>query len=497
MIKQLNINQQEFKFQFESHPNYPSALAFSDTLNFLGIKNEVYELEKEFWDELPDEFIAITNNNFSLIKKEKENYKVFSENEKTLSKEELYKNSLDIVMLFEKTETTKVPSYKNTQLYIYLFLGLILLFSLWQNSFTGFLFNFLSVVGLFISLELFKKKFGQESVALNTVCGGNTNTTSTNSCSKIIDSDNINFLGLKLSDFSLVYFLGILILGIFFPTTEFVIQISAFTSILVILYSLYVQIFEEKAICKICLLIISVLVLQILISCFYFQFIFSLPVLLLSLLSFVALFSAFVFINNLLTENEDLKKSNIRNLRFKRNYEVFKRELLLDEKINFKDNFSGFFFGNPQSTLHISLVSNPFCGFCKEAHNIMENLLVKYPETISFQIRFNYFPETVTSESTELMKILTNIYNKSKQEFLSALHFWFENNDLSKFKEQYKNDILNTDLSTTIEIAKDNLENNLTFTPIFLINGYKFPNTYDREDIFYFTDELSEDEQIN
>ncbi|MBF5027944.1 hypothetical protein [Planobacterium oryzisoli] len=55
LTKKLNVNTQEFKFQFQSHPNYPSALALSDTLNFLGIENSAYELEKEYWNEIPTE----------------------------------------------------------------------------------------------------------------------------------------------------------------------------------------------------------------------------------------------------------------------------------------------------------------------------------------------------------------------------------------------------------------------------------------------------------
>jgi hypothetical protein len=34
----------------------------------LGVKNDAYELDKEYWDELPEEFIAIVENSFSLVK---------------------------------------------------------------------------------------------------------------------------------------------------------------------------------------------------------------------------------------------------------------------------------------------------------------------------------------------------------------------------------------------------------------------------------------------
>ena len=107
LINYLKLDKQEFIFQFNSHPNYPSALAFSDTLNFLGVKNDAYQLDKEYWDELPEEFIAIVDNSFSLVKKSGSNYSVYSEKAKTLDKEELYKNSTDFVLLFEKTENAE------------------------------------------------------------------------------------------------------------------------------------------------------------------------------------------------------------------------------------------------------------------------------------------------------------------------------------------------------------------------------------------------------
>src|SRR5690349_20579776 len=82
LINYLKLDKQEFTFQFNSHPNYPSALAFSDTLNFMGVKNDAYELDKEYWDELPEEFIAIVDNAFSLVKKSGSNYSVYSEKAK-------------------------------------------------------------------------------------------------------------------------------------------------------------------------------------------------------------------------------------------------------------------------------------------------------------------------------------------------------------------------------------------------------------------------------
>ena len=102
LINNLRLDNQEFLFQFQSHPNYPSALAFSETLNFMGVSNNAYNLEKEYWKELPEEFITIYNGNFALIKKDKQFFKIFSDEVKTISKEDLDKNTADFVLLFEK-----------------------------------------------------------------------------------------------------------------------------------------------------------------------------------------------------------------------------------------------------------------------------------------------------------------------------------------------------------------------------------------------------------
>lgn len=105
LISKLRIDSNEFFFQFQSHPAYPSALAFSDTLNFLGVKNDAYELEKEFWEELPSEFITLYQNNFALIRRFNDKVNVLIDKEEIISFEELKENSQNFILLFEKSST--------------------------------------------------------------------------------------------------------------------------------------------------------------------------------------------------------------------------------------------------------------------------------------------------------------------------------------------------------------------------------------------------------
>lgn len=496
LINHLKLDKQEFLFQFNSHPNYPSALAFSDTLNFMGVRNDAYELDKEYWDELPEEFIAIVDNNFSLVKKSGGHYSVYSDKAQTISKEDLHKKSTDFVLLFEK-DPASVRSFTSYKPILYIILGLIALYSVLTQSWYGALFNILSLAGVYISLEIFNQKFGNTSAVIGSICGDVSGNQSANSCNKIITQDKTSIFGLKFADFSLIYFTGIAVLGLFLPATSMIIKGFTFASVLAIVYSLYIQGFVEKTFCRVCLLIISLLVAQIIISVFFFENIyFDIRTALLSFILWIVLSGSVLYLNHTLSEKEKLQKSNAKNLRFKRNYDLFKRELLEKEKISFTDNDT-FFIGDKDAKLHISIISNPYCGFCKDAHKIMEDLLQKYPNDISLQMRFNYSPDKQNEKLTGLISDFMYIYkNKPADDFLKLVEYWFETRDEQKIRQKTGAVSTGEDLSRLVEMSAENRNAGLNFTPIILINGYQFPDKYDREDIYYFIDELTEDEEV-
>ncbi|SQB45604.1 vitamin K epoxide reductase family protein [Chryseobacterium jejuense] len=315
LINYLKLDKQEFIFQFNSHPNYPSALAFSDTLNFLGVKNDAYQLDKEYWDELPEEFIAIVDNAFSLVKKSGSNYSVYSEKAKTLGKEELYKNSSDFVLLFEKAENVENKTAFNFKPILYAVFAVILIYSFIYQGPLEAIFNLLSLAGVYISLELFNQKFGNTSAVIGSICGAAPATQTANSCDRIIKQDKTSILGLKFSDFSLIYFTGLAILGLFLPATAYIVKGFTFVSILAIGYSLYVQAFVEKTFCRVCLLIISILVGQLVISAFFFQNLtFGVGALLLTVILWAMIFSAVMYFNTLLEQKEELQKTMLKIL---------------------------------------------------------------------------------------------------------------------------------------------------------------------------------------
>ncbi|WP_144891240.1 vitamin K epoxide reductase family protein [Flavobacterium tiangeerense] len=497
--KKLKVSQDEFLFQFQSHPNYPSVLSFSDTLTFLGFKNEVYEIEKEFWLELPQKFITIYENKYTIVEGLDDNYLVSNDKVEKISTDKLYNDSENIVLLFDDNEENEYSTDRltiNNKWFIRFLMSLIIGYSFFTHSHVLFVFNIFSIFGLYVSLELFKTKFGRKSAVINSICTGSGKVSETNnSCTKIFKSDKINFIGLKLSDFSLVYFFGLLFVGLFIRENYFILKYLSFLSGIVICYSLYIQLFIEKTFCKICLLIIVTLLCQMIVSIFFINIIVSVDVLFISVFSFLVIFSLVAYINSILDEKEKNHILNVKNIRFKKNYSIFKRELQ-EKKYNFHIKNDEFRFGSKDSRLNISLITNPYCGYCAEIYKIIRKIIKRYPD-ISLQLRFSYLPINADHNLTLLITIFRNIYTKKGADFfLEAIEFWHDRNDIEIFLNEYSQFTLETEMDGIIDLAEENISFGLTYTPQILINNYLFPVLYERNDIFYFLDNLIEDEDI-
>jgi uncharacterized membrane protein len=493
---QLKISKNEFLFQFQSHPNYPTALAFSDTLNFLNINNDVYEIPKEKWDDLPKKFIIFYKNKYTIVEKLNKDFLIYNDKKEKISKENLYNDSEDIVFIFDETSNTNDEKKINYKWIINFFFAFILTYSIFHSHQYLFVYNLLSALGLYISLELFNAKFGNESHIINTFCTNNSIKTSDykNNCSKIFNSDKISFFDLKLSDFSLVYFLGILILGVFVKEIDYFLKFISILSIFIILYSLYIQIFVEKTYCKICISIIFILILQIFISTIFFSNIFNYNLFFIVTFCFVSIFFFVLYNNDVLVQKQKYYGISLKSIKFKKNYDIFKKVLKAKHyKLKIKND--EFLLGNRNSKLQISLITNPYCGFCQNATLLLKKILIKYPQ-ISIQLRFNYFANNTDENLKFIISIFRNIYkNQDEMLLFDAIEFW-HNNDIDIFKEKYNSFIYETEMNEIIKLAEENKNFEFTYTPQILINNYHFPNLYEREDIFLFIDDLLEDDEI-
>lgn len=494
LLHKLKLDSKEFLFQFQSHPEYPSALAFSDTLNFMGVKNQVYQVEKEFWNELPNSFIALYKNEFNLVERQGLQVVLHGNDVQKKDFDEVTKGSSDVVFLYERPTDSIIHKTGSAANYIF-YLGaaiaigvLALHFNVWQFS-----FGLLSLIGVYLFADIFKDKFGLAAPAMQRLCGGNValSTGKTSGCDQIIKGDHNKFLGLKFADFGLVYLIGLLLSGILMGEA-FMIKVLSTVALVAVAYSVYYQL-KHKAFCRVCASAGVLLLAQAAITWLGFETSsFTLQEFLLTGVLFLFILGGIMLLNTVIEERQRYQKENLVNLKFKRNYGLFRQTLLAKDRVAFKQQ--GLIIGDSQAPLRISMVSNPYCGFCKDAHHLLGNLWLAHPEKIALSFRFNYFPKSDDESLTFLMKSFQSIVDSNK--LTDAINFWYETRDIQNYKTKYPLIKEEISLEAIVNTAQENQQKNFTFTPIFFINGYQYPDLYAREDLSYFIEDLLEDGEI-
>ncbi len=506
--QKIILDFQEFQFQVETHPDYPSLLAFSDALSFFNIPNVAFNLSFEEIDNLPDSFIALLSKehqqpNLYHIKKQGNHY-LYLEEKKSIKivKEQLKLLWQNIVLLAEKpvepVEKNKSKIFSTKFIFAVLvafILGMVWLFS---HSFYLAIFGVLIIIGVFFSIEALKTELGLESKISESFCRIVANA----DCGQVINSTKNKWLQkIKISDISLVFFTSQLLTLLIFSVAGFseffgYVLIALLLSLPMTLYSIFFQYKIEKKWCPICLSIIGTVYAELVFLLFIKQdFYFEGKTLSLFFIVYLIVFGLVYLLKPVFLERKDLNEKYIKQLRFSRNYEVFKNTLQKSETQFFEKEY--IVLGNRGSKYKISIVTSPLCGYCKDAHHILDSIFTHYADKIAVSIRFN-FDENFDEKTQNLFLRLSEIYEqKGDNTFMEALKEWFE---YKNFKSWFSKFGLpeNTESVREIlkEITKENLILGLNFTPNILLNQYSFPKQYDREDLEYFLADWIEDEEL-
>lgn len=507
--EKINIDQNEFSFQVQSHPNAPSLLAISDTFSFFKIDNLAMQIEYEDIVHLPDNFIA-------LLKGESASFLAFIERIETgfrytykdkpivVAKETFQGMFQNIVLLAEKEENDDQTTKKSNSFLVLILLGIVYLISVLVTSFSllPFLIVFLASIGVYLSLEAISHEFGVKTKFSEVVCG----LTAKTDCDAVINGKKSKFLiFFNLSVSSIVFFsaqlLALLFLIISDQTIGFcnlTIMLLLFCALPVSFISVYQQWFVAKKWCPICLAIIFVIYLELLTLLLFnnLSMLINGIAVVYYLVAIMACYLVTVFSKKIVKTNFDLQSEITTNNRFKRNYSLFKMALLSSDKVDDKPIISGsIVLGNPDAKLKIIVVSSPFCGHCKDVHESIENILGRYSDIVSIEIRFNFNHEFLDERSKVIHQRLVRAYFENGQiTFMKVLRDWFENKDIEQLIYKEMNSLI--DMKTN-EILHEqflwNKDNSITFTPAIIINGYHFPVQFDRGDLIYFINELVDD----
>ena len=102
-------------------------------------------------------------------------------------------------------------------------------------------------------------------------------------------------------------------------------------------------------------------------------------------------------------------------------------------------------------------------------------------------------------ELTTDLEVLNALYvigsTENEAYYYRSVNDWYDVKDKTKWLEKYKK---SSDIQS---ILKDNNEwamaHGFTFTPCVFINGFRYPDPYDHEDLLFFVEELLEDQSLH
>lgn len=277
-----------------------------------------------------------------------------------------------------------------------------------------------------------------------------------------------------------------------FNGRSLLLYVLSFLAVVFSIWSIWYQFVKSKQKCTLCLCVQAVVLLNAL-----FLFLSAGSILLFGTYAFLnELFvygCSFVFIllvvNRIASLVADKVKENhiVQELSaLKYDDEVFLHLLKKQSHDEVSDEDSKICFGDRNSPMQITVLSNPHCRPCALMHERLKKLMARANRSICIRYIFSYF------SNIESNKVLIDAYLRNDENTTEKIYDeWFD-----KGKVRPKQFMLDHGLDIKDRGVDDIFDRherwrkkyNLYATPTVLVNGYLLPSYYKVEDLLYFKD---------
>ncbi len=524
LIRSLNakITETTLREDLQTHPDYPSLLSISDTLNTYNIENIALKTRVDNFSQFPVPFIAHIRDThthdqiFTLIHRVtagKILYEIPGKNKLAEEKEDefIHRFSGHVLLLdgsearAEKNYPAKKKKEKRRQFFNVFALSaipaitLLYIISLFiQYSFSTILspilFLALTLAGSIVSFLLLLFEIDTHNPVLKDICQAGKKL----NCSAVLQSTASGIMGISWSSIGFCYFSGMLLslltlgagnAGVLLLTGSLALLALPYT-----LFSVYYQWRIVRQWCVLCLAVQAILLLQFVVAltgCFFDH-----PI---SALSFSECFiTVFFFILPAvglyislpaLKESKNGKTHYAALQRLKHNRQVFEALLSRQKTVQHSANGLGILLGNPDATWQVIKVCNPYCGPCARAHPVLEELL-HTNSGVSLQIIFTATGEDADPGTAPVQHFLAIAQQHDEAITRQALDDWYNppEKDYTAFAKKYPvDDKVQFEQKEKIQSMKawcDAMQ--ISFTPTLFINGHQLPEIYNITDLKYF-----------
>lgn len=480
---------------YKSHPDYPSLNAVSETLTLIDINNIVFRVNHQEFDDLPDMFLGIIDDNLAIIKKDLDKVIIKRKDDEIgqFSYEDFFSKWNGIVILIDEnldSKKKKVP-FSLDEIILLIILTLFYFFYNFFNPFFGKLslaVFILSLIGIIFSIKIIKEKnnFSKYNTT-SRLCKIHSSV----SCFSVLNSEysKIN-KWVDFTDLPIIYFSSITIYQLYIVSGYKEIIILSLFLTPFILFSIWIQKFKIKKWCILCLFISGVVIsLSSLIFINGFDLsIKNLIYLTLITLTFGLFELKFKKINHI---KESLYDENVELRRFKRKFELFnylaKPVKLENELINFEK----LIIGDQNVSITLTLILSPNCTHCYTTYINAKELQNKYSEILNVEIFFNVNPNHKTFDDLYLISRLYEIKKTDKMDVINALDDWFvKMKTFADWKRKWGNKEEKVQVEYLVQQYNWCINNGFNYTPVILINNKIYPDSYKIDELKYFINNL-------
>ncbi len=507
-----NYDKKDLELQLQIHPNYPSFQSITDTLDYFGIDNIAVEVPKEALDQLPKSFVSLVKNDeveeiVAVIKKNDSiELKHTSLKKKKYSLDQFQEIWVPKVIAVEYTAKQKLMTgqpFLQYFLLAVLCIGLAFTFIERALNVDQLLFLGISVIGVVFSFFALRESLGIQSQTIHQFCTsvGNTN------CGDVINNNSGKlFKNFSLADAGIVFFGSLIIYQVIYGFNN-ALFIPSVIGIPVILYSIYSQAFVIKKWCAICIAMGIVSTGIAIVALRSLQFDTNLTQISGLLIVFALFTLVYLFAKEKVVESSSFKAENLKLNQFKRDGQIYNHLLSISEKIEDTATIENeIVLGNPNSDFKIISLTNPMCGYCKDAFEAYSRVLKTMGKDLQIVIRLALTMDDIDNEATQIgIKLFEIYHDQGSNSFVDAYNDWFADRTYTKWIKKYG---APTNDSKHIEVLKKQSEwsekNELRYTPASLINTTIYPKKYSYAEFFHFmsimvenqSDSVSEEETI-
>lgn len=508
----VKVNQATVNNTLQNHPDWPSLLCVSDSLQKWNVPNAAGKLNVSDIDQLPVPFMAeILKRETTLVTVASiaENNISYTGNGKgtiTETRENFLKKWTGVYLLAERMTESGEKEFrqKKQQFLIKSILPLslfILLFGVLLNVLqknitvtaaflkTGiYLQFFILVAGVIVSALLLWYEIDRNNSLLKKVCTGFTK----GNCNAILTGKAAKvFNWLSWSEVGFFYFTGGVLTLISTPYNQ-IPYIFNLIALPYIIFSIYYQWKIARQWCVLCLVVQGLLFLGA-INVFINGLATNLETLTAGSVAIVVIVYLLPAICWYVTKPyllllQQAKNTKREYLRIKFNTEVFDTLLKKQKKITISAEGLGIVLGNPAAKYELTKVCNPYCSPCSKVHPEIEKLL-ESNNNIRARIIFMATNEEKDYRKDAVKHLMAIAEKNDGHQTKKALNDWYmaPKKDYNTFATKYP---MNAELKAQ-EVKIDDMSSwckavDIAYTPTIFINGYQLPAAYVPGDLNYF-----------